>query len=618
MKSITDLEELKDKAFSGPVPEMKYLKEIKKGLQKIPKNQRTQFQNFIIDLKQSLFERSVIFPGLNLDEYLNKPDEDINSSEKIVDSLPVSTENKAKNESQELEFDDLLKKLLTCLEDTLFNLKGYAVLKLSSQGNDNFKIKVLYESNYYFEPIENKISKTFEECDSESIDSFNKRILEGYTPDSNLLCLLLISTKINNQEEQEKNKEALNNITDCFDQFEHCYIDSVAGSNSNFYKRIIDKEEFFNELKYTTSKFLSNGKISYEEEKIIKKCFHSSSSPVLVYKLLKEGNSGAKVIEVRQIQPFTSKQYEQRYIIKFSKKDKQRKLQSEHTQFTDFIESYEGFKDYKCTLFETPTHVALQYVYAKSVMAKESYSFATIIDKENNKFHYELPSKIEALFDLELFDHWSGSEKKKLISTRELYSRYVRLEKIKKEVLLIEGISDEDFQKTDFNKNLQKLLNHKIETNLKICHGDLHSENFFVDDKEQLFLIDFGFTNSLHSVIDFTSLECSLKFRHIPRYIEMDILLEAEKELLSDNTFDESYRFKSIASRNDLLRLYDAIKTIRIKSKHHLHNQGSMLEYYISLFFMTYRQVRYREMNQLYALKTAKILLEKIIVDLGL
>ena len=151
-----------------------------------------------------------------------------------------------------------------------------------------------------------------------------------------------------------------------------------------------------------------------------------------------------------------------------------------------------------------------------------------------------------------------------------------------------------------------------------MCHGDLHTENFFADDKGELFLIDFGYTGFNHSLIDHTSLECSIKFNHIPKYIELDTLLEIEKELLSDNTFEFSFSFKQGAKREDLHRLYTCIKQVRIDSNKYFLNTESKIEYYISLFFMTYRQVGYRDMNQLFALKSSEILLEKIVIDLGL
>src|SRR5690606_3407177 len=144
------------------------------------------------------------------------------------------------------------------------------------------------------------------------------------------------------------------------------------------------------------------------------------------------------------------------------------------------------------------------------------------------------------------------------------------------------------------------------------------SENFFKDDKGEVFLIDFGFTNISHSIIDYTSLECSIKYNHIPRYVKLEDLLELERELLQDDTFTNSYSFKICSKRKDLARYCEVIRKIRILSEEFLLDRNKKIEYYISLFIMTYRQVRYRNMNQLYALESSKITLARIIQILGL
>ena len=61
-----------------------------------------------------------------------------------------------------------------------------------------------------------------------------------------------------------------------------------------------------------------------------------------------------------------------------------------------------------------------------------------------------------------------------------------------------------------------------------------------------MFLIDFGHTGKRHSLIDYTTLECAIKFRLIPFYVLIDDLKVIEKELLLDNTFNANYTFKNI------------------------------------------------------------------------
>lgn len=615
MQDLLDqLIKIRDKAFIEDVPNVDALKRIKLELFSVNRGgDREKLRPFIEDLKQRLFDSNTRVKGLDFENYfISKTDKEETTPDKPSVKVMVN------EEVLEISFDELLRRLLNCLQDTLFNLKGYAIIKLSNNDTQDYQTKVLYDENYYYKPIESRIKKEFDECDSSSIKEYEKTLKDGNIPEYNILGLILLTSKINNNEGFLKTKLALKNIFDSFDNFEFCSLKTIENFNGEFYKRGLDKDDFFEELKYTTSKFLSNGKISFEEEKIIKQIFSTSSAPVLTYKLLKSGNSGAKVIEIKQIQPFTSEQYERRFIVKFCNKDDKRKLRIETQKFTDFIDSYDGFDEYNCSYCESAGHEALLYRYAKSGNADNSYPYAVIIDNIKNPFHNSIENLIEKLFELGLFTHWKSSLTKTETKPKELYSDYLKLGKIENEILKIKNISESEFRGTLFFENLNKLLNFEFATNEKVCHGDLHSENFFIDDTGELFLIDFGYTGINHSLIDHTSLECSIKFNHIPNYIELDALLEIERELLSSDIFDYSYTFKKASSRKDLLKFYNCIKQIRIDSNKYFLNNESKIEYFISLFFMTYRQVGYTDMNQLFALKSSEILLEKIIVDLGI
>ena len=431
------LNELKYAAFKGEIPNISVLNEIKRELFRVEKNDREKLKGFIEDLKHKLFETNTRIRGLDLDNYFIKNRLSNEVDAKVDENIKVQVHK----ETLEITFDDLFRKMLECIQDTLFNLKGYAILKLSNNDTKDFTIKVLYDENYYFNPIESRISKTFNECDSSSIREYEKHLEGGNRPDTNLLCLVLLTSKINNEEGLLNTKTSLTNIFHSFDNFEFCSLKSIGDYKGEFYKRGVDKDDFFEELRFTTTKFLSNGKISFEEEKIVKKVFSSSSAPVLTYKLLKAGNSGAKVIEIKQIKPFTSEQYERRYIVKFCRKDDKRKLKFESQRFTDFIESYDGFDEYNCTYCESAGHEALLYRFAKSGNASNSYPFAEALDNEDNIFYETTQDLLGKLFGLQLLSHWEGSLKRKEILLKELYKDYVNLEKIGKEVLKIQNIT---------------------------------------------------------------------------------------------------------------------------------------------------------------------------------
>ena len=65
------------------------------------------------------------------------------------------------------------------------------------------------------------------------------------------------------------------------------------------------------------------------------------------------------------------------------------------------------------------------------------------------------------------------------------------------------------------------------------------------------------------------------------------------------------------------IELLDLIKHIRVNVINQSYTK-SRDEYYLSVFLMTFRQIRYKDMNQLYAYNSALILSRRLILKLGL
>ena len=84
------------------------------------------------------------------------------------------------------------------------------------------------------------------------------------------------------------------------------------------------------------------------------------------------------------------------------------------------------------------------------------------------------------------------------------------------------------------------------------------------------------------------------------------------KKNCSPDTFIKNYVFKK-TEREDLKVFFSLINKVRELSTIYLYNEESKLEYFISLFMITLRQVRYPDLNQLYALKSAEILGEAVL-----
>src|SRR5680860_655424 len=152
--TIKKLEGLKNLAFKETTPNISALKKIKGELFSIKKSDREFLKPFVYDLIERLFKNSTSIQGLDLDTYFENSQRDLEISRIKTVEVNIQEEN------VEITFDELLKKLLECIQDTLTDLKGYAIIKLSNQENSKYKIKVLFDDNYYYAPIKNKITKT--------------------------------------------------------------------------------------------------------------------------------------------------------------------------------------------------------------------------------------------------------------------------------------------------------------------------------------------------------------------------------------------------------------------------------------------------------------------------
>jgi hypothetical protein len=103
---------------------------------------------------------------------------------------------------------------------------------------------------------------------------------------------------------------------------------------------------------------------------------------------------------------------------------------------------------------------------------------------------------------------------------------------------------------------------------LKVCHGDLHARNILIDGQEALWVIDFGRTGLHHSLIDFVTLECSIRWWHC-LWIDQGLINRTtrEQEFESDLLKLEYWlHYKLIIEKygkTDLSKYAAALATIR-------------------------------------------------------
>ena len=79
---------------------------------------------------------------------------------------------------------------------------------------------------------------------------------------------------------------------------------------------------------------------------------------------------------------------------------------------------------------------------------------------------------------------------------------------------------------------VREALAREVTVPITIVHGDLHTQNVVVDDHDECWPIDFGWTRDNSSaVVDLTMLECSLKFLALPMRADVRTLIHHERAL---------------------------------------------------------------------------------------
>lgn len=569
----------------------------------LPPNVRYELLPLFKQIENDVFEDGFELPNLKYQEL---------EKEKAVweAASKATTKKKESKPSVEDDFNKVLFSFFSKYESFLQKIKGYFVFRLVNNDDSKTKVIVLYDESYNKHPEINSFDVKDENLHIEKYELREFLELAKKQPeyaDENYLCVLLVASNLRNNEILIPHVESLLEV---FSNTNFISVKKIPVSVAGDYE-VKNSDEGLESLKNYSDKVFNNRALSFEEELIIKKLFDGNEM-ILDYKFLKSGNSGSKVIEIQPLRgnhPAIG-----RFVVKFELKNNERKIKKEKTLFRQYISDLlvtNYFAEYE----ETVTHEAIRYNYASSDSKKDSFPFSKLIsDKLREKYNYgfTLEKVIEELFECPPYQKWNTNPFEVTQPIKTLYSGYLQSEaKIYKAISLIKGISDSAINSDELVINYKKIKEYSLKTMKKICHGDLHSENFFKDE-QGVYLIDFGWTNQHHSLIDHATLECSLKFKHLPFYIPIEELVQCEIELLSINSFSKSFDL-SFIKRQSLLEVCKLIAQIRENAKEHMIDKSSPLEYLISLFIINFRQIQYPDLNQAYALATAEVLSKKII-----
>ncbi len=556
-----------------------------------------------------LFNRTINAPNYNIEEF----------RQVILNHKAFKASAKTKNKTQKKEVDEpdfevIFISFWNTHRAILKVLKGYYCFHLNSSLSGQFETIFLCDEEYKHNPHLVSLEKNAEsEVKISTIQEFSDSLRKDpVLLNKKYLCLVFLTPRLTSKPNE------IHNLKEIFSQFNRPTYISITNSevktSMDFEYKNVDQIIYEDYIESYYQKILNNKSLSFYEEDIIKRSFSNSDHMILEYKILKAGFSGSKVIEVQPI----SRSFQnttKRYVVKYSiiERGKHRKLKDENTRFETNIGNIVS-QTYQCSYHETSIYEALKYTYASSDGKKDSVSFSNLIDQFiREKRDSDITSQaIELLFDCELFQRWKDTQSKEEGSVKEKFSAYLNDESsILEWISKIKNLPVERIREFPLVKNYETIKNFVYTSYKKVCHGDLHSENFFKDDQE-VFLIDFGFTGPASSIIDHATIEASIKFKHLPSYLKKSEIKGLEEALSLDSSFSGSLNSDSV-ERPLLKETLKLITIIRKNSIDYVFHKETKLDYYICLFVITFRQIQYPDLNQIYALISAEILAAKVV-----
>ncbi len=542
---------------------------------------------------EDLFNLSLEIPNHNLKEFTRTETNILNKK-----SIKQGKDN----------FEAVLLDFISKTEKNCKSLKAHFLFQLDNNSTEETEVLILTDRVSKHNPLIARITEVFPQknIQKSTIEEFITECKKN--PDlqnKKFVCLLAMATNIITDQDSQENLKELLNIFKTSSLIKLKKFEDISSSDYRLDKITDDIHE---EIQSICGKSFNNRDITFQEEVIIKKCFQSSNAPIIDYKILKAGFSGSKVIEVQPLKIGTG--LTGRFVIKFGKKDQQKKIAKEKNAFENHVDDL-NIPGYKGTFVETELYAAIKYNYASSDTKTDSFPFATLLQNHVSGKPPLFPFNdiFIQLFACKPFEYWN-TPTSSTCSIKDLYEDYFDEQKLISFISTIEGIQETDVKLLPIWIKFEKIKEIEIRLLKKVCHGDLHSENFFKDESG-VYLIDFGYTKERHAVIDHSTLEASIKFKHIPTYIPIEELIVLEKEALSIDSFSQEFKINS--NRHILSTLFEMCLRIRQDALQFLSNRSNPLEYFISLFFITLRQIQYPDLNQRYALRSAECLADEIV-----
>ena len=130
-----------------------------------------------------------------------------------------------------------------------------------------------------------------------------------------------------------------------------------------------------------------------------------------------------------------------------------------------------------------------------------------------------------------------------------------------------------------------------------VCHGDLNLRNVLVDERDNLYVIDFSETRPRNAVSDFARLEPVLKFEMNSPESDEDLrrLVMFEEGLMSVTALDQPPPFRYDGNDPRVARAFAGISVLRRLADRATLFENDMIPYWIAMLEWTYPTVCYRQ-----------------------
>jgi len=132
-----------------------------------------------------------------------------------------------------------------------------------------------------------------------------------------------------------------------------------------------------------------------------------------------------------------------------------------------------------------------------------------------------------------------------------------------------------------------------------LCHGDLNLRNVLVDERDNLYVIDFSETRPRNAVSDFARLEPVLKFEmtRVDTDADLAALVEFEEAITSVRALDEPPPFRYRGTDPLVARAHAVITLLRRCADRATLFERDIVPYWLAVLEWTYSVVCYRQVS---------------------